>query len=374
MLNISDKIIFITPNNANFVRFRLSSNQNINTNIIENFILKKPKENTLDLTSKNLYYGTANSYSFNAPKLSWYFIDGSIGAYGSDIGTKTLYKAKVEQGKTYTLRGIVTNINKAQLTYSNENLIKISGTDSFNNQMLVDGLTFTANRDDDVILRLQCLANSNVTVSEIQLEEASSATLYEPYYNYELAGIGEYKDYFFKNEKINPNYNSNLDEGAWYLKQNIDKYVYNNDLTSNGYTEARIGLITPKLNVGANLSGIVLGNISLCNLMNTSGQINNTGLAGTTSAKNIRIYISTAFVSTIDAARQLFADKNLTIYYGAETPTYEKIPNNITLYEQLEELNNYIGKGGTVVIETESPEENAQMIVKASALKNFTNE
>lgn len=147
--------------------------------IIDNNMVKgnTSQEST---TGKNKYYGTANSYSFTAPSKTWYFINGDYGAYGSDIGTKTLYKAKVEQGKTYLLKGIA-NANAAQIVYSNEYIIKTN----FDMERLANGVTFTANRNDDVILRLQCLAKTNITVSEIQLEEVeseqSTATDYEPY-------------------------------------------------------------------------------------------------------------------------------------------------------------------------------------------------
>lgn len=48
-----------------------------------------------------------------------------------------------------------------------------------------------------------------------QLEEGSEATPYEPYYDYKLAGIGDYKDNFY------------TDKGKWYFKQNIGNVVLN---------------------------------------------------------------------------------------------------------------------------------------------------
>lgn len=100
-----------------------------------------------------------------------------------------------------------------------------------------------------------------------QLEEGPVATEYEPYYNYELAKIGDYSDLIFKNERNNPNYDNTLVENGWYKKENnykivltgnenISKYQYKN---TNGVTikevmngiEARaIGKCTHSIKIG----------------------------------------------------------------------------------------------------------------------------
>ena len=77
--------------------------------------------------------------------------------------------------------------------------------------------------------------------------------------------------------------------------------------------------------------------------------------------------ITTDYISTTGGL-----DNGATVYYVLETLTYTQITNT-TLINQLEDLNKIIGQGGTVIIETESEEENAQLIVNASALKSFEN-
>lgn len=55
----------------------------------------------------------------------------------------------------------------------------------------------------------------------IQLEEGSTATTYEPYYNIEYCKIGDYADQIFKNTTDSPYYDNTLIENEWYLKKNV---------------------------------------------------------------------------------------------------------------------------------------------------------
>lgn len=172
---------------------------------------------------------------------------------------------------------------------------------------------------------------------------------YEPYYhveyplnlgNIELCKIGDYQDFIFENTPDSEYYDSSLVENGWYKFGNIDKYVYNNDITSNSTTESMIGMLTPVLNVEASLTYTQLALKSYCNIMPTT-VIENTGLAGTTSTKKIRVDISTDYASTYDEAKALYAQKNLIIYYVVETPTTTQITDT-TLIEQLENIYNKI--------------------------------
>lgn len=49
--------------------------------------------------------------------------------------------------------------------------------------------------------------------TNLQVEEGAEATDYEPYYDYKLAGIGDYKDNFY------------TDKGKWYFKQSVGNVV-----------------------------------------------------------------------------------------------------------------------------------------------------
>jgi hypothetical protein len=62
--------------------------------------------------------------------------------------------------------------------------------------------------------------------------------------------------------------------------------------------------------------------------------------------------------------------KGSTVYYITKNPTDIQITET-TLINQLEEINKIIGKGGTIVIETESESNSAPLIVNAKALQKI---
>ena len=180
-------------------------------------------------------------------------------------------------------------------------------------------------------------------IEEIQLEEGSTPTQYEPYrgedYNLnlgsiELCKIGNYQDTMFKNVAGDENYNAELKDGAWYKKGEIDKIAGSDNFATNGEDTNKIDFLTPVLNVEGNLQANTFSQMCCCNLLQTV-MTNYTGINGTTSSKKIRIAVSKEYASTYDEAKQLLAD--IVIYYIQETPTYEKITDP-TLISQLETL------------------------------------
>lgn len=92
---------------------------------------------------------------------------------------------------------------------------------------------------------------TDMLIDNIQLEEGSTPTTYEPYRekeyelslgNIELCKIGDYKDILFKNVAGDENYNAELEEGAWYKKGVIRKYTTGVDATIVSTTGYRIRL------------------------------------------------------------------------------------------------------------------------------------
>ena len=132
-------------------------------------------------TGKNIYYGTSNSYSFTPSTTNWYYINGSGHAYGSEISKNTIYKAFVKKGKTYTISTKVENSLVNQLVDSSEKIIKFNGENNIPTSDLENGVSFTATKDDYVILRLRVETGKNCVVSNVQLEQSPTATEYEPY-------------------------------------------------------------------------------------------------------------------------------------------------------------------------------------------------
>jgi hypothetical protein len=157
--------------------------------------------------------------------------------------------------------------------------------------------------------------------------------------------------------------------GMWYKREYIGKYVYNNDLSANGISEVAVQFITPILNIAPNLGGQALGNLSRCNMLQST-ITNNSGLNGTTSASRIRISISRNFANSYDEAKTIFSNNNLTIYYPLTQ--YIDIPiTDTTLINQLNNIyNNAHSCNGVTNITTTYEDGNEQMYLDVEALKN----
>lgn len=173
-------------NGTNIERMRVNNNEialaKINGNVvfqkkklIKTFFGDSKQETT---TGKNLYYGTSDSYTFTPSSSDWYDIYGNKAIYGTNLDEKTNYKARVEQGKEYTLSVNVqagNNLVNMAFVYDDETFIKTQANDVFTE------CTFTASKSGYVLLRMYINTGDSITVSNVQLEENSQKTDYEPY-------------------------------------------------------------------------------------------------------------------------------------------------------------------------------------------------
>ena len=179
-------------------------------------------------------------------------------------------------------------------------------------------------------------------------------TKYIPYYtpqtyplslgNIELARIGNYKDYIFKNVVGSPYYNANLDLNEWYLhKEIIGENLWEKDWAYESESSTPVPRTVLRLR---NMSTIhvYFSNCFLSSEMNNQQIVNRlktdspnwflalannlTGIE-TTDSNNIKLNKITTFLQSISA----------NIYYRLITPTNTKITDT-TLVSQLENINN----------------------------------
>ena len=128
-------------------------------------------------TGKNLM--NYNNSNFTASDTSWRFLDGKSGAYGSNVGTKTNIKTPVVNGTTYTISfNLKTNVLGSNLIYEDETFAASIPDNTIAGQKI---RTFTASRDGYVILRVRQTTGEKIQIENIQIEEGSAATSYEPY-------------------------------------------------------------------------------------------------------------------------------------------------------------------------------------------------
>lgn len=192
--------------------------------------------------------------------------------------------------------------------------------------------------------------------------------------NIELVKIGNNSDLIFKNEKSNPYYDNTLIENAWYKKKAIEKVVLDGSeswdkSTITGTVTTQRFRTTTSYSFVAN-SGISDKFINRPNGM-PAGDYECILVTNTTNVY-ISINIDRLTENTIQDFKTWLQNNNVLYYIVLQTSNNIQITDT-TLINQLEELNKVIEQGGTIIVETESAEENAQLIANASALASFEN-
>lgn len=161
--------------------------------------------------------------------------------------------------------------------------------------------------------------NSTYGTTKLQLEEGS-ATDYEPYYNYKLAGIGDYKDNIYTKK------------GKWYVKSLIGKVVLDgSENWGNGTSSGWYRFYTLIKN-----SIYISGRQKvLSNYFHFISSGNEVG-AGFISSNTLYLYPNQTISTTADFKTWL-STHNTEVYYALATPTEEEITSP-TLIQQLNRL------------------------------------
>ena len=174
----------------------------------------------------------------------------------------------------------------------------------------------------------------------IQLERENVATSYTPYKTpIYLGKIGNYKDYIFRNTTENPLYDSNLEEGQWYIHKEIGRVVLNGSENWNVYdtTYKRLNLLL------SDASTISARTMCYSNYFKFSSSSNDVGTCFTNGG---RIYLyPTLDINTTALFKTWLSTHNTEVYYILNTPTNtliedEELINQLNSIELLEGLNN----------------------------------
>ena len=181
---------------------------------------------------KNLYYNDKDIITFTSSKSNWKYVDGTEGADSSN-SSKTIYKAKVKKGESYTFGANVNATSSIVASLMYDTNIQINRQDGSD---LLFNVTFTSLIDGYVLLRFYANEGITVTTTNLMLEKGSTATSYEPYTETrqtitmpegEFAGKidNTYKDQF----RIN--YNEEDGKYHLYLDKVVGKKVLNGSET-----------------------------------------------------------------------------------------------------------------------------------------------
>ena len=176
--------------------------------------------------------------------------------------------------------------------------------------------------------------------NDAQIENGSTApTDYEPYYNYELCKIGDYQDYFYK------------ENDKWYLHKEIGKIVLNGSEENWDVSTIYGTTITNRFVLRNSLNNNFIANIGLCDKFINRTSDMPAGDYECLLVNNNSIYISINIdrlsENTVQAFKTWLSTHNLIVYYILATPTYETITNE-TLISQLEAIET---KTGTNIFE-----------------------
>lgn len=299
-----------------------------------------PQEKELDLESYNKL-----NYDNNTNLENYYYNENGVRTESVNTAYINQKITNIKASTTYYLSF------KQRVSTPTVRLCEYTSNGTFIQRTLITSKqTITTNSNTSYIIASTDKKSSSY-FEELQLSEGSIEKPYQAYYHYEL-----YENGYFSREN-----------GKWFLNNEWGKYIFNNDLTQNGIDTNSVKLLTPALNIEANLTPIQLGNYTYSNLFSKSIAMENyTGLNGTTSSKKIRISLGLEYVTTYAEAYQKLA--NLIIVYPLETTSKIEITNQ-TLINQLNDIYKLMSYDGTTIIETECEEGNLPILVSASALK-----
>lgn len=331
-------------------------------------------DQTVKVTGKNLAkiddltatsYGLA--YTFNS---SGTIVVNNTSTATSTASANTDYPIALIAGQTYTLslNNPVKN-SDVMLRFQREagGVLSGAGASSVNRVF-----TFTAENTENV--RLQVRVTSGVTLNNFtmtpQLELGSTATSYEPYQsqtypltlgNLELAKIGTYQDYIWK------------DGSDWKVHKAVGKVVLNGTetwtQTSNGraFYTTQAGVVI----VEQTVIPPIIGNYYTTNTYRNVAGSGDCGYGIATHTSSARISIRNKDITTAADFKTWLGTHNTTVYYALATPT-DTVITDETLIEQLEDLWRANGYNGQTNITVGAVSPNLAGILTVEAFKNNT--
>lgn len=280
-------------------------------------------------------------------------------------GTTTVQNEQViftANGSVYGIQFNIKNIVKNNTTYTISNLMTSTGTmkDVASGWRYYDGSTFTplnayrtrftfttGNSTTHMLyyyVGSPQTYNGTLTLSNIQLELGSKANAYTPYgiEPIEYCKIGNYEDKIFKNIPAFTEYDNTLEEGAWYIKKNIGKVVFDGsetswvkyaplDTTNNNCYYIPINTLYVD-STGA--TQLCLSNYFKGVSFNNKGaDIPNMWVSKFSTQLSLKIQNT---ITTTAELQTWLSTHNTTVYYVLATPTYTQITG--TLANQLEQV------------------------------------
>lgn len=267
------------------------------------------------------------------------------------INIITNWSLSLKNGKSYILSGCPDLGGKEVLSVE---LYSTSPT----NQYITDtgdGKSFTLTVDRKY--RCYIAIKSGQTYNNVKiypmLREISTTSLFEPYQsqtyplslgNIELAKIGNYKDYIFKNEVGSPYYNADLELNEWYLHKEMVKvtltensYWYYRDVTISGTSRKVFFSRYDNLKSYNSMRNMMCNYFKVKSTEGTSPTADNQFYNNYERTNNLEF---TKFdLTTVAEWKEWLSTHNIVLIGKMVNPTNTKITDT-TLIQQLENINN----------------------------------
>ena len=293
---------------------------------------------------KNLYYMnyTDFSHTWNSLTITSTTTGYSISNTATGGGDYTLVNRYITlPAGTYTM--VLENASSMVVGLSKNNYtsilrIPIGSTSG----------TFTLLEETKVCLTLRVVNGTTYDeTNNIMIEKGSVASSFSPYKTpIYLGEMRNYKDYIFRNTTENPLYDSNLEEGQWYIHKEIGRVVLNGSEPFQSYTEGFTITESNWNNLTNNncmSKSILLSNYYENYTTYADFVAQNYGISLLYSVNNL--YIRNTDITSVANFKTWLSSHNTEVYYVLNTPTNtliedEELINQLNSIELLDGLNN----------------------------------
>ena len=286
----------------------------------------------LSLKSKNLFdkdnANVISAYISASRKISEMAVDKLIYIPCKPNTTYSLQKMSQETANYNRFRiGTTTDMPALRMTV--EDYFNAGDGSTLTNKTITTGananyLVFYCYREDP-------LTTFEDMLSSIQIEEGSTATTYEPYYDIELCNISDYKDRIYSQN------------GEFYLEKKTVKVVLDGSETYSSFSNNRFR--TPITISGGDGYRTT---ICICNLLKGSNQseLGTTQIENAVAINSAYAWIRITSSTTEQELKTLLQNTNAIVYYVLASSTTENITseNYPTLYSQLLAIQEFLTK------------------------------
>ena len=298
---------------------------------------------------KNLYYMnyTDFSHTWNGLTITSTTTGYSISNTAEGSGDYTLVNRYITlPAGTYTM--VLENASSMVVGLSKNNYASII-------RMPIGSTsgTFTLSEETKVCLTLRVVNGTTYDeTNNIMIEKGSVASSFSPYKTpIYLGKIGTYQDYIFRNTTENPLYDSNLEEGQWYIHKEIGRVVLNGSeswrrtgtKTSGNYYFFQDDILS---NVKFDGSNRFIGMSNMGITTNAYQEIQGFDtIYHNNQYVRSRFYSDTTKTMSTSAFATWLSTHNTEVYYVLNTPTNtliedEELINQLNSIELLDGLNN----------------------------------